>query len=1148
MTAPPTTSFGISTSNSTRQSNSSSSTNSGAQHPRVTIRTTSSLNNNNIYNNNKNNNTMLAAENFQRSYNHIIEPRVRRRSFDQAGHFGNNQNGPLDTPPSTSPIPSPPLMDSTTTIALEAAPTSPVNHPTSANPFMCASIPAFSALTLTPGTNAQLFTQRVSQSSKACRQRYGPVASKAAGKAKAGMAELAVIASEVYRQECRSSDNSDHHHNHHHGEDDEFFVNVVPNGDGANNSSFLVTMEDNSLLLEQRDTTNEMPVPTSSKKKSHRNKKLLSSSSSSSSLSSTSPETKQRMLVVTPSTVGSTSSERLTPPPRVDRTSIDPRHDMPFQNGTVHSGRRSKENHPAEEDDGQSLRGTGIDLFLNQVAGIDHPEARLAKALDDLNRQDVLIQSLRRQMQLTQNTLDDTTQEMIQVKAAAKEKQFKATEIRARAVQEKKRLEDLYQKEIQENKQLKESISQLQVEVSTLKTSLRNSRTNKNPVVVVENGQSSQIISLKAELVELRSQLAEARAIHIDDSSSRNNMSEMEELKKKLKKDECEINELRQQNQEGIRERQHLMEQENLLQEKLDSLQSSSQETHSRLEENLMIAMKSADDVRAELVKTKANLQRMERERTRAKLHSSADMDRVHKELTKSREECGSLKEELAKVRTTSKAECEELTKKLEQLLRDQHEKANHENLAQTTDSMREVRKLQDEASCHVIEIRELKEQLMGKDNELASKSKTIAKLEEDIQLLNQGFQGETSAVSRKSRDVEFSESKYTSVFTEATLYKALLNEAKLNPTAHQTQVFLMGLDTETISQLKGHLEKFQASTPNCDSISLEASLKQEISALKSRLAVSRMKPDVESPIEKKKGRLVATEQAFLNEISVLKAKLAESHTKIREEAFRLHEERRVNREGEIERLADMEILQAERNQAVQARNALQSEVAALRKRLSSLGSADVPDLIPETSSCSNSSSKEEDIIGVPSNVRRLRSELAQARERLAAARENTRSIPIRPTTSPGPHYEPTNWSRRTSHVSEHTDKERSTNPSTTDGQPLVPPSHADGSSFVPESTTTMRIDFVASKAETPLVSNGRTKNISLKELTRQLDASRKRLETADQRLNVLVSDGSLLTIVRESPMESSFDGSIDEVVNTADGNIEVNHRRFADV
>ncbi|KAG7338817.1 hypothetical protein IV203_006843 [Nitzschia inconspicua] len=91
-------------------------------------------------------------------------------------------------------------------------------------------------------------------------------------------------------------------------------------------------------------------------------------------------------------------------------------------------------------------------------------------------------------------------------------------------------------------------------------------------------------------------------------------------------------------------------------------------------------------------------------------------------------------------------------------------------------------------------------------------------------------------------------------------------------------------------------------------------------------------------------------------------------------------------------------------------------------------------------------------------------------------------------------------------------------------------------------------IDSVGPNMETPRISNGRSTNISLEELTRQLEASRKRLETADQRLNGLVSEGSLTTIVRTNPTDDSFDGSIDELVNNADGSIEVNHRRFADV
>jgi hypothetical protein len=72
-------------------------------------------------------------------------------------------------------------------------------------------------------------------------------------------------------------------------------------------------------------------------------------------------------------------------------------------------------------------------------------------------------------------------------------------------------------------------------------------------------------------------------------------------------------------------------------------------------------------------------------------------------------------------------------------------------------------------------------------------------------------------------------------------------------------------------------------------------------------------------------------------------------------------------------------------------------------------------------------------------------------------------------------------------------------------------------------------------------------KSFSMEELTKQLELSRKRLQSADKRLNSLVGGGSSITVVRESISDSSFDGSIDEVV-TGDGSIEVSHRRFADI
>jgi hypothetical protein len=1015
---------------------------------------------------------MVAAESFQRLFDNQEEQRVRRRTLEEAGHFGGNNNS---ASPSTSPIPSPPVGS-----ALEDPPA----PPTMGNPFLCASIPALSALTPRPGSNALTFQQKMSQTGMVCRQRYGPVASKAAERTKAGMTEFAVIASEVYRQECRSD---------HRGTDDDFFVKEEKDDS--------VLMEDNSLLSlsEQRDTTSDSKNPSDGK----------------------------RPMVVTPSTVGSSGSERVTPPPKVDRMGHTNRS---FQPSSIYDPEETSDLQAADlstEHADDPLRGARMELFRNQVSGIDNPEGRLARALEDLNRQDVLIQSLKRQMQMTQTTLDDTTRELEDVKSMAKEKQYKATEIRARAVQEKKRLEDLYENEAMQSKKLRDNVSQLQREVATLKTSLRNARNSqsRSPTQDVNN---AQMISMRAELVELRSQLAEAHAINIDDSSARHSSGEVEELKKKLQRDEAEIKELKQKNQEGVRERQGLIQKERQLREKLDDLQTSSKENEEQLKENLQIAIKSADDARAELTKTKANVQRLERERTRAKLHSSADVERAQKDLAKTREELDALKIELSGSRASAKAERKELSKEIE-TLKEQLRNANQDNLANKTEMMREQRNLQDQVTSHVAEIRDLKEKLTSKDVKLAAMMKQI----EDMEQTHRSMKQEKKPTAT-SRDLNFGETDDNRAFKEATLYKVLLDEARNIPAAAHSHEFLKGIDDDVVKQLKIHAESIEVSS---DGQSLETSLRHEISSVKRKLIGSGPKPEAEV-------RAVALEQTFRNEVAVLKSKLAEAQTKINEEIIRAQEERRVNREDERDRRAEMDRVQKEKDDAIKAKNVIETELAALRKRLSSFtaSSAEVPELIPESEG-----TKSDNTTSMPNNVTRLRSELAQARERLAAARENSRTLPVRPTTSPGPIHEPSAWSSRVMSAADQPKpaalrQAEPMSPQPTKGQPCA-------QSFMDPSSAPSR--NLPSATKVNLQNSPRSvqakKSFSMEELTKQLELSRKRLQSADKRLNSLVGGGSSITVVRESISDSSFDGSIDEVV-TGDGSIEVSHRRFADI
>ncbi|KAL3912266.1 MAG: hypothetical protein SGILL_006951 [Bacillariaceae sp.] len=1063
---------------------------------------------------------MVAAESLQRAFDHHGEDsRVRRRTLDEAGHF-------KGASPSTSPIPSPPPIGS----VLQDPPTAPPSSTGGlGNPFMCASIPAFSSMT-TPGSNAHQLTQKVSQTSMQCRQRYGPVASKAAGQAKKGMAEFAVIASEVYRQECRSDNR---------GADDEFFSKErqSPYGDNNADNSMQFLEEDNSLLSlsEQRDNTNEISPQ-------HPNGSL--------SRSTISPEAKRPNMVVTPSTAGSSSSERLTPPPRVDRRSMDA--STTSRNFSSHDDEASNDQDVlSSQDFADPLRGARMELFRNQVAGVDNPEERLARALDDLNRQDVFVQSLKRQMQMTQTTLDDTTLELEEVKTMAKEKQYKATEIRARAVQEKKRLEDLYQTQVQEGKDLIDKVETLQREVATLKTSLRSARnsSNRSPF---QDSNNTQMISMRAELVELRSQLAEAHAVNIDDSSARQTPTGFEELKKKLQQNELELKDLKQKCQDGLLERQGQLQTERELREQLSSLQSSSKETKSLLEENLLIAMKTADDSREELVKTKANVQRLERERTRARLHSSGDVERAQKDLVKAHEEHDRLKDELTRSRAMAKAERKQLTNEIDQL-KEQLQSINKDHLAQSAEMMREQRKLQDEVTCNVAEIRGLKEACNAKDDELRSKTKQVADMELTIQALKQGAHNRASdSLSKVSRDLEFSQNNHDAALKEAKMYKALLEEARSIPAASRSHDFLKGINNDVVEQIKRRLERLHVPAPHSGS-SLETSLRQEIASVKRDLIGATPGP------ETVQARSANKEDSFLNEMSSLKSKLAEAQTKIHEETVRAQEERRVNREDERDRRAEMDRLQHEKDAAIKAQTSLESEVVSLRKKLEVSSSprspaptlSEAPQLVLE-----KDSSKCEDVTGVPSNVKRLRGELAQARERLAAARENSRSLPVRPTASPGPIHEPSAWGNRVTSSTETSATVSIRRPEPTpahafNGQPCAQPRAVDINVAAPrlseELTKPAFAKSLSPKPNSPRSTTCSSKSFSMEELTRQLELSRKRLQTADKRLNGLVGAGSLSTIVRESISDSSFDGSIDEVV-TEDGSIEVSHRRFADV
>ena len=314
-----------------------------------------------------------------------------------------------------------------------------------------------------------------------------------------------------------------------------------------------------------------------------------------------------------------------------------------------------------------NLRETRMELF-KKGEDLSDPEVRLSRALEDINRQDQLIAGLKRQLGITQENLDETIDELTRAKQVSQDSHFKATEIQARALQERKRLEDMYEQESETNRKMQSNLAQLHSEISTLRMTLQKSKgeapSNDGSFL------TPQVIALRAEIVELRYQLAEAHAAN-DDNSSLNTYGEMDEIRNKLRETEWQLRALQDKDLDVRKLEEKHRQEERLLKEKIQKLEAAARENEAQLQEKYESSLESENDVRSEMIKMKANLQRLERERSRNRLHSSADVDRLNKQLILARDAASKSKQLLVNEQKAAREESSKLKKELEELKRE---------------------------------------------------------------------------------------------------------------------------------------------------------------------------------------------------------------------------------------------------------------------------------------------------------------------------------------------------------------------------------------------------------------------------------------------------------------------------------------------
>jgi hypothetical protein len=760
--------------------------------------------------------------------------------------------------------------------------------------------------------------------------------------------DFAVTAAEVYRVECRSDNR---------GRDSDF-----PGEENSIKSLGRSGSRSNKMSdVEWRDSYSD----DNSKSGSGIRRRRSGSSSGKSPRSSLYPNVNTPQLDVSPPPVPRTSSANEFQP-RVD-------------NGNLMEAR--------------------MELFsLGQSQESDpQTEVRLTKALQDMKRQDKVISGWKRQLEMTQQRLDETFAELEKTKNESQEKQNNATLIRSRAVQDRMKLQEMYQKETEQRRNLEEAVSKLQREVSSLKVSLRNARNSSGsssasqPRGAVDSIGSGQIISLKAEIVELRSQLAEAHAASIDDHSTLHSSSgEVEELKVLLKVAEGDFDKLRKRTEDSMNTKKKFELSEKLLKDKIQKIESTAKETQKRLEDSLKAAVEEENQVRSELAKVKANVQRLERERSRKRIHSAADVERLTKQLERAKEEVTTLKEQQEAEEKAAKKESEQLKVELKDIKQKLFD-ATKEFASKATMSLEERMKMATEVKALRGEVMVLKNQLEAKTEETTSQATKIAGLEAKSKDIADRITS-SRQITELQDEIKVLKDNEVTLRAEVTQYKSLLEKAKDEADkAISLREAQESDESADLQKLRSQVEELKlAEQKRAEEEERSANLRKEIVVLEKKVEFLQRKMQTQEETDMK---VKAAEESLKNEIAILKAKLGESESKCTEERFRAEEERRISKEIETRYTEELDELRQENEKYSEDKLHLRQELEDLRKQMASGISA-------SGRSVSTPTEKEG---GAPSKVTKLRSELALARARLAAAREQTTMFSLGTSSAPSP-------------------------------------------------------------------------------------------------------------------------------------------------
>ena len=652
----------------------------------------------------------------------------------------------------------------------------------------------------------------------------------------------------------------------------------------------------------------------------------------------------------------------------------------------------------AKGDSQSSLRELRLQMYRLDDGQKTVPRARLSLALGELSSQDATIETLHQSLEDSKETLTEKEKELANAQGMCRSHQRSIEKIMAKASAKAKTLEEKIAKEMAEKLALEDKVDELEKEATRLKTTLQaakvlldkkaemllaastddgtarssmmddsadsssgNPQSSSSTAISMDTEDSSQIVLMRAQIVVLKSRLADPQAEHVQrtienlqDSPSRpviskslswnhpedavSDKAEMFLLRTKLHTAEAELAALRSQDAlRRIEPNTDVIE----LEQKLKDTEAELRDTHSQLAE----AQTRAANLLEELESARRKIATSENKRSVAHLNSLAEVEKLKSRLKQTQEEAEDVKNqslselEHSRIEVTElQAEVKSLTDNLTQLTADlvvnatkhaQERERLEEALHRSKDAEHELRD----------KITALEERLAELEGDSAEEEVTWSENNQPRSVkrkLDEIFDSETGASTREAVQAE-----------ERTILKVELAKAKAAELALKEEIQVLKDLLQSAEDLTNKMAtEFEEGI--CQRKDNEDHLLSELNDLRTKLvgaeekalrAVTARDTDKEEHTKNEEAlrQSHAKEQSLLNQIQVLKADLDRVASEREQEKIRSEELRQMQQNMDTKREEEISLLRAElESERVRANKAseLESQVQHLRVRL----------------------------------------------------------------------------------------------------------------------------------------------------------------------------------------------------------------------